>query len=91
MDQPKAATKPGPTVWEIPDDVWPMLQTIVDAPYPATPTGQRRVDRRRALNGILFRLRPGGPWNRRPQPCGDGRTVHRHVQHWGHQGRFERR
>ena len=28
MDQQETNTKPVPTIWEIPDDVWPMIQTI---------------------------------------------------------------
>jgi putative transposase len=71
-----------PTIWEIPDDVWPMIQAILDAHYPAKPKGHRRVDLRRVLNGIIFRLRTGCQWNQLPQQFGDDSTVHRHFQHW---------
>jgi hypothetical protein len=28
-----------PTIWEIPDTVWPMMQTILDEHYPPKPKG----------------------------------------------------
>jgi putative transposase len=90
MDQQKTNTKPVPTIWEIPDDVWPMIQTILDEQYPAKPKGHRRVDLRRVLNGILFRLRTGCQWNQLPKQFGDDSTVHRHFQHWCQEGLFER-
>jgi putative transposase len=79
---------PAPTIWEIPDDVWPIIQTILDVHYPAKPKGHRRVDLRRVLNGIIFRLRTGCQWNRLPEAFGDDSTVHRHFQHWCQLGIF---
>ena len=70
------------TIWEIPDEVWPLIQTMLNAEYPAKRTGHRRVDLRRVLNGIIFRLRTGCPWNQRPQQLGDDSTVHRPFQQW---------
>ncbi len=88
MDRQQRNKQPMPTIWEIPDDVWPMRQTILDEHYPAKPKGHRRVDLRRALNGILFRLRPGCQWNQLPTQFGDDSTVHRHFQPWCQQGLF---
>jgi transposase len=56
------------TIWEIPDDIWPMIQEILYAHYPAKPKGHRRVDLRLVLNGIIFRLRTGCQWNQLPKP-----------------------
>lgn len=78
-----------PPIWEIPDAVWPLMQTILDEHYPRRPKGHRRVDLRRVLNGIIFRLRTGCQWNRLPAVFGDDSTVHRHFQHWCQQGVFE--
>jgi hypothetical protein len=47
------------TIWELPDAVWPMMQAIVDEHYPPKPKGPRRVNLRRVLNGVIFRLRTG--------------------------------
>ena len=52
MDRQKTELQPMPTIWEIPDEVWPVMQTILDEHYPAQPKGHRRVDLRRVLNGI---------------------------------------
>jgi transposase len=70
MDQQRTANKSAPTIWEIPDDVWPMIHTILDDRYPAKPTGHRRIDLRRGPNRILYRLRTGCPWNQLPKPSG---------------------
>ena len=68
------------TIWEIPDEVWPLIQTMLDEEYPAKRKGHRRVDLRRVLNGIIFRLRTGCQWRQLPQPLGDDSTVHRPCQ-----------
>lgn len=90
MDENTVDGKPMPTIWEIPDDIWPTLQRILDEHYPAKPKGHRRVDLRRVFNGIIFRLRTGCQWNHLPKQFGDDSTVHRHFQQWCQHGLFER-
>src|SRR5688500_5766716 len=75
-----------PTIWEVPDDVWEMVELILNACYPARPKGHRRVDLRPVLNGIIFRLRTGCQWNPLPARFGDESTVHRHFQQWCQRG-----
>jgi putative transposase len=77
-----------PTIWEVPDDVWTMVEPILNKCYPPKPKGHRRVDLRRVLNGLIFRLRTGCPWNKLPACFGDDRTVHRHFQQWCQRGLF---
>lgn len=79
-------TKTQPTIWEIPDDVWTLIEPILSECYPAKPKGHRRVDLRPVLNGIIFRLRTGCQWNQLPQQFGDDSTVHRHFQRWCQRG-----
>ena len=79
-----------PTVWEVPDDVWTLIEPVLNEVYPAKPKGHRRVNLRWVLNGIIFRLRTGCPWNQLPQQFGDDSTVHRHFQRWGELGVFAR-
>jgi hypothetical protein len=38
MDRQKTDNQPMPTIWEIPDEVWPVMQTILDQRYPASTT-----------------------------------------------------
>jgi putative transposase len=86
MGKKKAEPQELPTVWEIPDDVWPLIQRILDEHYPAKPKGHRRVDLRRVLNGVIFRLRTGCQWNQLPPQFGDDSTVHRYFQQWSQRG-----
>jgi putative transposase len=79
-----------PTIWEVPDDVWTLIEQVLHEVYPAKPKGHRRVHLRRVLNGISFRLRTGCQWHQRPKPCGDDSTVHRHFQRWCDLGVVER-
>jgi putative transposase len=79
-----------PTIWEVPDDVWTMVEPILNDCYPAQPKGHRRVELRRVLNGIIFRLRTGCQWNKLPACFGDDSTVHRHFQQWCQRGIFAR-
>jgi putative transposase len=69
-----------PTIWEVPDDVWTIIEAILNGIYPAKPKGHRRIDLRRGLNGIIFRLRTGCQWHQLPKQFGDDSTVHRHFQ-----------
>jgi hypothetical protein len=62
MERQQSNNHPRPTIWKILDDAWPMLQAMLNEHSPAKPNGHRRVDLRRVLNGILFRLRTGGQW-----------------------------
>ena len=75
-----------PTSWEVPDDVWTLIEPLLNEWYPAKPKGHRRVDLRRVLNGIIFRLRTGCQWNQLPKQFGDDSTVHRHFQQWCQRG-----
>jgi putative transposase len=77
-----------PTIWEIPDDVWMLIEPVLNELYPVKPKGHRRVDLRRVLNGIIFRLRTGCQWNQLPKQFGDDSTVHRHFQCWCKLGVF---
>ena len=80
-----------PTIWAVPDDVWTLIEPMLNAWYPAKPNGHRRVDLRRVLNGIIFRLRTGCQWKQLPKQFGDDSTVPRHFQPWCQRGSMARR
>jgi putative transposase len=86
MGKKRAELQEQPTIWEIPDDICPLIQTILAEHYPAKRKGHRRVDLRRVLNGVIFRLRTGCQWNQLPKQFGDDSTVHRHFQQWCQRG-----
>jgi putative transposase len=90
MGKTRAEHQEQPTIWALPDDVWPLIQTLLDEHYPATRQGPRRVDLRRVLHGSICRVRTGCPWHHLPACCGDDRTGHRPFQPWCQRGLLAR-
>lgn len=78
-----------PTIWEVSDEAWALIERVLDEKYPRNPNDFRRVDLRRVLNGIIFRLRSGCQWNHLPREYGDDSTLHRHFQRWCERGVFK--
>jgi putative transposase len=78
------------TLWEVPDGLWERIEPLLRAEHPAKRTGRKRVDLRRVLDGIIFRLRTGCQWNHIPHVYGNDRTIHRYFQHWCKTGVFEK-
>jgi putative transposase len=69
-----------PTLRELPDDLWERLEYLINRFDPPKPTGRKRADARRILNGIIFRIRSGCQWNHLPTVYGDEATIHRTFQ-----------
>ena len=86
---PNGQAQPLKTIWEIPDGLWEKIQPVLLTADPPKATGRKRVDQRRLLNGIVFKLRSGCPWNRLPKLLGDDSTGHRAFQRWLSLGVFE--
>jgi len=59
-----------------------MIELILTEHDPAKDTGRKRIDQRRALDGIIYRLRSGVQWNQLPKEFGDDSSVHRTFQRW---------
>ena len=64
-----------PTLWEISDDLWEQIHPVILEMDPPKSTGRKRVDPRRILDGIIFRMRTGCHWNRLPGELGDDSTI----------------
>lgn len=71
-----------PTIWNIPDELWSILQPLLDEHDPPAWTGRKRVDARKAFDGIIYRMRTGCQWNHLPKEFGDDSSVHRTLQRW---------
>jgi putative transposase len=67
-----------------------MIEPILAAHDPAKGTGRKRIDQRRALDGIVYRLRSGVQWNQLPKEFGDDSSVHRTFQRWVELGVLDR-
>ena len=88
MARTKRVPKVLPTIWEASDDLWNIIQPILDVLDPPKPTGRPRTDLRLALNGIIYQMRTGCQWNVLPRRFGDDSSVHRTFQRWVRLGVF---
>jgi putative transposase len=76
------------TLWEVPDELWQRIEPLLLEDAPPKRTGRKHANWRRALDGILFRMRSGCQWNKLPKEFGDDSTVHRWFQRWCKHGVF---
>ena len=90
MARQKRKVKALPTIWEVSDGLWSIIQTILDELDPPSWTGRDRIDQRAALNGIIYQMRSGCQWNHLPKQFGDDSSVHRTFQRWVQRGVLER-
>ena len=90
MARQKRKVKPLPTIWEVSDELWKVIQSILDERDSPSWTGRDRIDQRAALNGILYQRRSGGQWNHLPPSFGDDSSVHRTFQRWVQKGVLKR-
>jgi len=74
--------RPLPTIWRVSDELWAKVEPILIRQDPPRHMGRKRIDQRRALNGIIYRLRSGVQWNELPKEFGDDSSVHRTFQRW---------
>src|ERR1044071_6951353 len=71
-----------PTIWRVSDDLWARLEPLLADLDPPFPTGRKRIDQRKALEGVIYHLRTGCQWNALPPEFGDDSSVHRTFQRW---------
>src|SRR5207253_1528655 len=84
-----ARKKRMPTLWEVPDDLWERIAELLDEYDPPAPTGRKREDARKILDGLIFKFRTGCQWNHIPKVYGDDSTIHRAFQRWVQINLFE--
>lgn len=78
------------TIWTVSDELWSVIQPILAELDPPKKTGRPRVDARRTLEAIIFRMRSGCQGNQLPERFPDDSSVHRTFQRWVRLGVFER-
>jgi putative transposase len=93
--QKRKRKKPGKrkalgTIWEVPDPLWERVLPILEEFWPRKATGRHHADWRRALNGIIFRMRSGCQWEQLPRKFGPKSTVHDWFQRWSAGGVLQR-
>jgi transposase len=73
--------------YELTDPEWDALQRFL----PSVVTGGRpRVDDRRVLNGIVWKIRSGAPWRDVPSRYGSWQSVYTRFRRWALDGTFGR-
>jgi len=78
---------------EVSAALWKKMKPLLPEPPPRSAKGGRpRVDDQRALNGIVFVLRTGIPWEDLPQEMGygSGMTCWRRLRVWQEAGVWHR-
>src|SRR3954447_22986132 len=82
MARRKKAVEPLPTIWRVDDALWAEVDTVLAEYAPPARFGPGRIDQRKALDGVIYRMRSGVQWNQLPAEFGDDSSVHRTFQRW---------
>ena len=82
MARKKRIPKALPTIWRVSDELWELIQPILEELDPPAKTGRKRIAPRPALDGIIYQMRTGCQWNVLPGEFGDDSSVHRTFQRW---------
>ena len=72
--------------FDLTDFEWSVIEPLL----PTKVRGKARVDDRRVLNGIFWRLRPGAPWADIPARYGPYTTCVNRFNRWRHAGHWAR-
>jgi transposase len=76
------------------DDLWELIEPILPKAKPRRRRypGRKPISHRQALNGILFVLKTGIPWEYLPleMGCGSGMTCWRRLRDWQRRGVWHR-
>lgn len=76
---------------DLTDAQWKVVETILpEDPVRDDGRGRPWSDRRRVLNGVLWIMRTGAPWQDLPDRYGPYQTAHRRFQNWVRSGVMEK-
>lgn len=76
---------------DITDEQWKIVEAILpEDPVRDDGRGRPWSDRRKVLNGVLWILRTGAPWQDLPPRYGPYQTAHRRFQNWVRSGVIEK-
>ena len=73
---------------ELTDAQWERLRPLLPRHGPRT--GRADLDRRFALEGMLWVLRTSSPWRDLPERYGPWKTVYERFRRWSKEGLFDR-
>ena len=76
---------------DLTEDQWNVIRAILpEDPVRPDRRGRPWSDRRQVLDGVLWILRTGAPWQDLPDRYGAYQTAHRRFQNWVRSGVLER-
>jgi transposase len=73
---------------DLTDEQWERLKPLLPPQKPKT--GRKNLNHRRIINGILWILRTGAPWDDLPRRYGKRGTVSSRFYRWRQKGIWER-
>ena len=82
MARRKKRAGPLPTIWRVDDALWAEAEKVLEEFDPPARFGPDRIDQRKALDGVIYRMRSGVQWNHLPAEFGDDSSIHRTFQRW---------
>lgn len=82
MARKKKQVEPLATIWRADDALWAKVEAVLEEHDPPSKFGPERIDQRKALDGVIYRMRSGVQWNYLPEEFGDDASVHRTFQRW---------
>ena len=86
MARRKKQAEPLATIWRVDEPLWAQVEQVLAEYDPPARFGPDRIDQRKALDGVIFRMRSGIQWNQLPREFGDDASVHRTFQRWVQRG-----
>jgi transposase len=90
MTTPAAAkAKDAPTIWEVDDALWELLQPLLVIHKVRKKPGRPRKSDRKILNGLIWLARTGSQWKEIPRRYEAKSTIHDRLVEWVEAGVFE--
>jgi transposase len=84
------AEKDDPTIWQIDDDLWALLEPVLRSDKARKKPGRPRRDDRAIFDGLIWLARTGAQWSQLPRAFGPKSTVHERFSEWVATGALER-
>ena len=87
---PAAKDTDDPTIWNVDDALWALLEPILRNTKIRKKPGRPRRDDREIFNGLIWIARTGSQWAALPRAFGPKSTVHERFTEWVTEDKLER-
>lgn len=76
--------------YQLADEVWARISPLLPVPRRKLKKGRPRMNDRRAMNAIWYKLQTGCSWKSLPGEMGAGSTIYDRFQEWQAAGVFDK-